>query len=268
LDSNANPESLARQQLLAELREASNLMAESVTPEAAQFWRKHVVELQARLRALHSGNGVRAAGDGGDDILRTNERLLASLQMNTGYVPPSQDEKFQPQQQPSQPGQEEQFQPQQQEESRGMTPDTPNQISVAPYTPTEMTITPDTPTQQANLNSNTQSGDPLINYLDPNLQGLPVVDVVAPADLPGGYCFEAEIDDRRFLAMVPPDGVRKGETFSCYMRDLDIVGSEIPVGRWRDSLFDCFKHGVSHPLVLNAVFCPLSTCFSSKIGQG
>jgi hypothetical protein len=142
-----------------------------------------------------------------------------------------------------------------------MTPDTPNQISVAPYTPTEMTITPDTSTQQANLNSNTQSGDPLINYLDPNLQGLPVVDVVAPADLPGGYCFEAEIEDRRFLAMVPPDGVRKGETFSCYMRDLDIVGSEIPVGRWRDSMFDCFKHGVFHPLVLNAVFCPLSTCF-------
>jgi hypothetical protein len=39
-DSNRT-ESLARQQLLAELREASNLMANSVTPETAKFWRDH-----------------------------------------------------------------------------------------------------------------------------------------------------------------------------------------------------------------------------------
>ena len=47
-------ESLARKQLMAELREASTLMAESHTPEAAEFWKNHVISLQARLRSLHN----------------------------------------------------------------------------------------------------------------------------------------------------------------------------------------------------------------------
>merc|ERR1712032_521528 len=55
-------ESLARQQLMTELREASNLMAESVTPEAAKFWRQHVVELRARLRALYGEDSERGGG--------------------------------------------------------------------------------------------------------------------------------------------------------------------------------------------------------------
>ena len=93
--------------------------------------------------------------------------------------------------------------------------------------------------------------------MDPSMEDMPMIDVIAPADLPGGYCFEAEIDDKRFLATVPAGGVRKGATFSCHMRELDKAAGNIPVGRWRDGLFDFFKHGVFHPLVCNAFFCPL-----------
>jgi Cys-rich protein (TIGR01571 family) len=93
--------------------------------------------------------------------------------------------------------------------------------------------------------------------MDPTDEGAPMVDVVAPANLSGGFRFEAEINDRRFLATVPQGGVRKGETFSCYMKDLENTDTEIPIGRWRDGLFDCFKHGVFHPLLCNTIVCPL-----------
>jgi hypothetical protein len=238
----ANPESLARQQLMAELREASNLMAESVTPEAAKFWRNHVVELQARLRALHGEGGgsvpaVASAGSGGffgasspamsaEELIRRNQSLLSSMdrmQQNsspampsTGYVPPS----------PSTRAQQ------------------PSPAPVVPYSPS--------PALQERLRQQPSED------IDPNLHGVPMVDVVAPADLPGGYMFEAEIEERRFLATVPAGGVRKGETFCCYMRDLEKVGSDIPVGRWRDALTDCCIHGASNPVVWNALFCPLS----------
>jgi Cys-rich protein (TIGR01571 family) len=90
---------------------------------------------------------------------------------------------------------------------------------------------------------------------DPRDMRLPMVDVVAPADLPGGYQFEAEIDNKYFLATVPAGGVRKGQTFSCHMREMK--ESDIPLGRWRDGLFDCFRYGVTHPMLLNSVICPL-----------
>mmetsp|Transcript_14710 Transcript_14710/g.23170 ORF Transcript_14710/g.23170 Transcript_14710/m.23170 type:complete len:627 (-) Transcript_14710:74-1954(-) len=203
-------EALARKQLLAELREASNLMAESVTPEAAQFWRKHVVELQARLRSLHEKNGVSRVTGEAEEIMRNNERLLASLQENTGYVPPRQDE----------------FQ---QVRSRGT-------IGASQSAQHEV-----------------DQGD----IGDPSTERMPMVDVVAPGDLPGGYTFEAEIGGRRFLATVPAGGVGRGETFSSIMRAVDPENAEIPSGRWRDSCFAFFKFGPCHPLVLNAVFCPL-----------
>lgn len=192
---------LARQQLTAELREASNLMAESVTPEASQFWRKHVVELQAKLRALHE-NVIESHSIGqphvhgnADAIMKSNERLLASLWQNTGYVPPNQ------------------------EESRA----------------------------------------PSVQHceFDTDLEDLevPKVDVVSPADLPAGFQFEAEIDNKRFIATVPEAGVRKGETFSCQMKEMS--EADIPVVRWKDGLFDCLKHGPFHPMLLNSLFCPL-----------
>lgn len=202
-------ERLARKQLLAELREASNLMAESVTPEAAQFWRKHVVDLQARLRSLREKSGsVRVAGEA-EEIMRNNERLLASLQENTEYVPPREDE----------------FQ---QIRSRDAT--SPIQ----------------SPQHEQIVECEVEEG------------ALPLVDVVAPSDLPGGYTFEAEISGKRFLATVPAGGVRRGTTFSSVMKNVVVEGASVPQGKWRTSFFDCFKFGYCHPLVPNTIFCPLS----------
>lgn len=86
---------------------------------------------------------------------------------------------------------------------------------------------------------------------------VPMVDVVAPADLPGGYHFEAEIEGQRFLATVPPGGVQQGETFTCYMRELDSVAIDILVGYWKDGIFNMCDSDCCHPVAWNSVFCPL-----------
>jgi Cys-rich protein (TIGR01571 family) len=221
----SGPDDLARQQLLAELREASNLMAESVTPEASKFWRKHVLELQAKLRALHekNGNENRSVGLGDSktaDMIRTNERLLASLWENTGYVPPKQEDM--------------------------LSSISVNNSIVDSHAPS---IQQQQHQKQQQFRSITEAPS------DPRDMDLPMVDVVAPADLPGGYQFEAEIDNKHFLATVPAGGVSKGQTFSCHMREMKV--SDIPVGRWRDGLFDCFRYGITHPMLLNSILCPL-----------
>lgn len=87
--------------------------------------------------------------------------------------------------------------------------------------------------------------------------GQPMVDVIAPADLPAGYTFEAQMGSKRFLATVPPGGVQRGSRFSCPMKCLDRVEVQCPTGAWRDGLFSFLKFGIFHPLVLNALFLPL-----------
>lgn len=204
------PYELARQQLTTELQEASNLMAQSVTPEASQFWRNQVAELQAKLRALH-GEGIQPDTDTNipttnfmPDILESKESVLSSLWQTIGYVPSNQNKHI-------------------------PTGDAVDKTI-------EKTMSP--------------SGHSVIEGNE-----LPIVDVVAPSDLPGGYQFEAELNDRRFLATVPDGGIRKGQTFYCYMEERN--DDEIPIGRWRDGPFDCFRHGLNHPMLLNSIICPL-----------
>jgi Cys-rich protein (TIGR01571 family) len=221
-------EALARQQLMAELREASNLMAESVTPEAATFWRNHVVDLQARLRALH--------GEGGDDVnfaaAEANRQLLEQYNRKTEPPPKYTVEppKFEPIYQPT-------FHEPSYEQQRYQPP------ADRTFTPV---VEPPAPKRQVVSITRKSAG-----------QAKPMVDVIAPANLPGGYHFEAEIQGRRFLATVPAGGVHKGETFSCVMRDLETVGVGTPVGRWRDRLCDCGIYGLCHALVCMTILCPL-----------
>jgi len=35
-----------------------------------------------------------------------------------------------------------------------------------------------------------------------------------------------------------------------------IVDMQVPKMRWRDGMFDCFSYGLTHPSLLNSVFCP------------
>jgi len=82
-------------------------------------------------------------------------------------------------------------------------------------------------------------------------------DVMAPADLPEGYVFEAFCEDGRFSATVPPGGVRKGQIFSTTICAIDKIEISAPVGAWRDELQNCCAFGLCHPLLLNAMFFPL-----------
>ena len=207
------PDELARQQLTTELQEASNLMSESVTAEASQFWRNQVAELQGKLRALH-GKGIKPTNVTNLDTtnvitesLKANETVLSGLWQNIGYVPPTQDK----------------------------------QLEVISSFDTDV--------------ENNNGKDKLSPGHSSSENELPIVDVVAPSDLPGGYQFEAEINDKRFLATVPNGGIRKGQTFYCYMKVTNDEG--IPVGRWRDRPFDCFKYGFRHPMLLLSFLCPL-----------
>ena len=61
--AHANRNDQAQQEIVSELREASALMAQSVTPEAANFWKVHILELQERLRSL--GGELEEDGEGG-----------------------------------------------------------------------------------------------------------------------------------------------------------------------------------------------------------
>jgi len=84
-----------------------------------------------------------------------------------------------------------------------------------------------------------------------------LVDVVAPVDLPDGYTFEARMGEKRFMATVPPGGVRQGQTFQCPMREVEKTEFDIPERHWRDGMCDIFSEGIFHPFLCNALFCPL-----------
>lgn len=205
-----NRDDLAQQQLATELREASNLMAESVTPEASQFWRNQVAELQAKLRALQA-KGVQQAEYHTPCKEHFNpdkeESDLPGLWQNVGYIPPNQDKK---------------------------------------------TLIPDTVIGIGEFIGERVSSSGQYNKEE---NELPIVDVVAPSDLPGDYQFEAELNGKRFIATVPNGGVQKGQTFFCYMEESTNDG--IPIGRWRDTPFDCFKNGINHSMLLKSTLCPL-----------
>ena len=91
----------------------------------------------------------------------------------------------------------------------------------------------------------------------------PYLEVVSPATLPEGYSFEAEANGKTFPVQVPKGGVKEGQIFTV---PFDITTSSYteggtnnsaPIGRWRDDLCDCFKHGICHPMLWNACCCRL-----------
>jgi hypothetical protein len=110
------------------------------------------------------------------------------------------------------------------------------------------------------------------------------LEIIAPADLPEGYQFDAVIQDNNNQNMtipvtVPPGGIEKGQTFTVpystaaaavkngnpnprlpetnhhhdpFVRPQSIG---IPVGHWRDEICDCFRYGICHPHLWTACFC-------------
>lgn len=276
-----NAEALARQQLLAELREASKLLQHSQSPETAEFWKVHVQDLQNRLRVLN-GEQPMATGNA-ESILESNRRLVSEIKEREQHYQPTKS-------QPSTPAVERtvtvaatsqaQAQPSKEVGSSDPAPSAVQPPSVVDlngvsggqqYVPPSLvsskvggqTVYPESvPPEQPTMLSLQEPPQREPNY------DLPMVDVVAPADLPGGYHFEAEIEGKRFLATVPHGGVQQGETFTCYMRELNSVAIDIPVGYWKDNLSNICDYGCCHSVVWNALFCPLGTfglCFDAFV---
>lgn len=231
-------ESLARQQIMAEINETKLLMRGSVTPEASSFWKKHLEELSQRLVALSKEEQIRNAsiasyGAGNFNYTDTNENGNIYSKVKQHYVTPkiaSREEYL--------------------ENNRKMREEAglgghSYQLNQS-YTPPDQIL-------EAQVHA-VGSYRPTDNVHDE----LPVCDVVAPSDLPGGYMFEAQLGERKFLATVPPGGVNKGQRFVSTMKELETIQIPVPFGGWRDETCDCFSHGIFHPLFLNTIFVPCS----------
>lgn len=100
-------------------------------------------------------------------------------------------------------------------------------------------------------------------------QKLPVIDVIAPSDLPEGFTLFVETTssssdsnkgrdggDVALKVIVPAGGVQKGELFRGIVLTEYARGSHhVPYGRWRDGLCACCKFGCCHPHLCMAIFC-------------
>lgn len=127
---------------------------------------------------------------------------------------------------------------------------------------------------------NTSLGESLVGYPRPGETLPPApstiqIQVVAPATLPEGYQFDALVNGRTIKVQVPVGGVEKGQTFSVGIAPESIAGSgsntasgsiSIPVGHWRDDIFDCFKYGICHPHCWTSFLCPLSKLKENVVG--
>ena len=90
----------------------------------------------------------------------------------------------------------------------------------------------------------------------------PYLSVRSPLRLPGGYTFEAELEDgQRIVATVPAGGVEEGETFDIPLPVDSTDADGKPVlrswGEWRDGLCDCCDVGFVHPALWYSICCRL-----------
>jgi len=90
-----------------------------------------------------------------------------------------------------------------------------------------------------------------------NSEPVPMVNVIAPASLPEGYTFEAQIGERTFTATVPAGGVKEGQSFLTVLPpEGNTLRSNKVTGRWKDSLCDFCSFGCCHPHLCCAIFFP------------
>ena len=90
----------------------------------------------------------------------------------------------------------------------------------------------------------------------------PAVEVIAPANLEGGYRFHVNTGEGRTLQVeVPQGGVQEGQRFAAWVVD-DVEGLQQLVQphdnaalRWRDGFFECCRYGFCHPMCCLAFWC-------------
>jgi len=90
-----------------------------------------------------------------------------------------------------------------------------------------------------------------------------LITVEAPCDIDEGFAFDVIVEGRVFQIEVPSGGLKLGETFQASLPDIggDPLPSQAPTGRWKDDLFDCFKHGFMHPVLWNSFCCTQGMSF-------
>lgn len=262
-NNNIAAESLARQQIMAEINETKFLMRGSVTPEAVSFWKKHLEDLSERLVVLSREEQIRVAGGyangggnnggsfGSESMSNYDADMYGKVKKHYGV--------------PNMQSREEYLENNRRmREEAGMVAgdqycggapfeEQQQQQGYQPPMPSDHIID-----AQVDVVSNTYRPSPFKNK---HQEELPVCDVVAPSDLPGGYMFEAQLGQKKFLATVPPGGVTKGQRFVSTMRELETIEIPVPLGAWRDDGCECFAHGICHPLFLNTIFFPCGEFF-------
>lgn len=88
--------------------------------------------------------------------------------------------------------------------------------------------------------------------------GLPMIEVVAPATLPEGFEFMANYGNTKVSVRVPPGGVEQNQKFMVPLpADVESSPVSIPVGHWRDEIYDMFNYGLCHPHLWTSFFCAL-----------
>lgn len=106
---------------------------------------------------------------------------------------------------------------------------------------------------------------PVDNTITSVSTAIPTVEVISPATLPEGYKFDAQMGETALTVTVPKGGVEEGQKFSVPLPDGTTAMNEsflqprinVPVGHWKDGFFSCFRHGFCHPMLCNALVCPL-----------
>jgi len=115
-----------------------------------------------------------------------------------------------------------------------------------------------------------------MNHNITNAHIQPMMEVIAPANLPEGYTFQVEVPSssnnatdtennsiRTFTVTVPKGGIEEGQSFSVPLPggsdalDDSMIRPRvsIPVGHWRDGVLDICKYGPFHPLLWNSFCC-------------
>jgi Cys-rich protein (TIGR01571 family) len=108
---------------------------------------------------------------------------------------------------------------------------------------------------------------PEVDVVDVQVDADETAEVVAPATLQAGYHFTVEVGSRSLLVEVPPGGVTEGEIFRATVvsgtAEIQQRSAErIPLGDWRDGIFDCLKFGICQPM------CWLTLCvWTCSLGQ-
>lgn len=89
---------------------------------------------------------------------------------------------------------------------------------------------------------------------------LPVVEVIAPASLRAGYTFDVEVNHEVYTVAVPYGGVTVGQKFRAPTQpkiEESTTLYRIPLGLWKDELFEFCKFGPCHPSFLLSFLFPL-----------